>query len=354
MKHLPLIITICALAGCAPTGSKQSAQAHPDAQVIQTIVEEQVKSAKASLRPKAIVVVVAEPKTGKILAIDGYERGNVANRGSSNALAGRLLFEPTSTFKPVVAVAALESGTINPKTKIFCENGSFTHAGQIIRDSRPLGNLTFDEILAASSNIGASKMALTIDDKVYYDCIRKFGFGKKSGLSIPTESGGLVQPPAQWDALTKARMAFGQNVAVTPIQLTMAYCALANGGLLMKPVASDERPKVVRRVCSERTANLVKNALQAIDPEKRTSPSSQEEEVIVGGKTGTARAINSEGGYLPDQIWTMFVGFFPVKDPEYVITVVVDDADLTPDKNYGGLVAAPIFSEIADKILKLK
>ena len=354
MEHLPLIITICALAGCAPTFSKQTAQAHPDAQAIQTIVEEQVKSAKASLRPKAIVVVVAEPKTGRILAIDGYEERSVANSGSSNALAGRLLFEPTSTFKPVTAVAALDSGTITPETKIFCENGSFAHGGGIIKDSSPLGDLTFDEILAESSNIGASKMALTLDDEAYYDYLRKFGFGEMSGLATPMESRGLVKPPAQWDALTKARMAFGQNVAVTPIQLTMAYCALANGGLLMKPVTGDEAPKVVRRICSKRTANLVKNALQSIDPEKRTSPSSQDEEVIVGGKTGTALAINSDGGYLPDQVWTMFVGFFPVKDPEYVITVVVDDADLTPDKNYGGLVAAPIFSEIAEKILKSK
>ena len=349
MKHLPLIITICALTGCTPIGSKQTAQAHPNAQAIQTIVEEQVKSAKASLRPKAIVVVVAEPKTGRILAIGGYERGTVANPGGSNALASRLLFEPTSTFKPVTAVAAWDSGTITPETKLFCENGSFAHGGGIIKDSSPLGDLTFDEILAESSNIGASKMALTLDDEAYYDYLRKFGFGEMSGLATPMESRGLVKPPAQWDALTKARMAFGQNVAVTPIQLTMAYCALANGGLLMKPVIGDEAPKVVRRVCSERTANLVKNALQAT-PEEPTTRGS----VIVGGKTGTALAINSEGGYLPDQIWTMFVGFFPVKDPEYVITVVVDDADLTPDKNSGGLVAAPIFSEIAEKILKSK
>ena len=354
MEHLPLIITICALAGCAPTFSKQTAQAHPDAQAIQKIVEEQVKSTKASLRPKAIVVVVAEPKTGRILAIDGYEERSVANTGSSNALAGRLLFEPTSTFKPVTAVAALDSGTITPETKIFCENGSFAHGGGIIKDSSPLGDLTFDEILAESSNIGASKMVLGLHDGAYYDYLRKVGFGEMSGLATPMESRGLVKPPAQWDALTKARMAFGQNVAVTPIQLTMAYCALANGGLLMKPVIGDEAPKVVRRICSKRTANLVKNALQAIDPEKRTSPLSQEEEVIVGGKTGTARAISSGGEYLPDQFLTTFVGFFPVKDPEYVITVVVDDADLTPDKNSGGLVAAPIFSEIAGKILKLK
>lgn len=353
MKIRPLIIALCALAGCAPEIYDHTTKGHFDNQAIQRIVEEQVKSAKETLRPKAMVVVVAEPKTGKILAISGYERESAANLGSNSALAGSLMFEPASTFKPMTAVAALESGTINPETKIFCENGSFTHAGQIISDSRPLGDLNFDEILAASSNIGASKMAFTIDDETYYDYVRKFGFGEKSGLSIPTESGGLVQPPAQWDALTKARMAFGQNVAVTPIQLTMAYCALANGGLLMKPVIGDGMPKVVRRVCSEGTANLVKNALQAA-PEEPMTPASQARGVVVGGKTGTALAINSKGGYLPDQVCTMFVGFFPVKDPEYVITVVVDDANVPPEKNYGGLIAAPIFEEIGGKILNLQ
>lgn len=353
MKQLPLIIVLCAIAGCAPSLSRNATEAHPDSQAIQRIVEEQVKSAKASLRPEAMVVVVAEPKTGKILAISGYEKESAANPGSNSALAGKLIFEPASTFKPVTAVAALETGTIDPKTKIFCENGSFTHAGQIIRDSRPLADLTFDEILAASSNIGASKMALTIDDETYYDYLRKFGFGEMSGLATPMESRGLVKPPAQWEALTKARMAFGQNVAVTPIQLTMAYCALANGGLLMKPVIGDEMPKVVRRVCSERTANLVKNALQAT-PEESTSPASQARPVVVGGKTGTAFGISSKGEYLPDQCLTTFVGFFPVKDPEYVITVVVDDADVAPEKNYGALVAAPIFEEIGGKILNLR
>ena len=353
MKQLPLIITFCAIAGCDLIFSKQAALAHPDAHAIQKIVQEQVKSAKASLRPKAIVVVVAEPETGRILAIDGYERGSVGNSGSSNALAGRLLFEPASTFRPVTAVAALDSGAITPKTKIFCENGSFAHGGEIIRDSSPLGDLTFDEILAESSNIGASKMALTLDDEVYYHYVRKFGFGEKSGLSVSKEMQGDLKSPAQWDALTKARMAFGQNVAVTPIQLSMAYCALANGGLLMKPVMGDEKPEVVHRVCSERTANLVKNALRAISPGKRTSHSSPGEEAIAGGKTGTARAVSSEGEYLPDQFWTMFVGFFPVEDPTHVITVVVEEADVSPEKNTGGSVAAPIFAEIAGKILKL-
>ena len=353
MKQLLLIITLCAITGCGPTLHKQTARAHADNEAIQKIVEEQVKSAGASLRPKSVVVVVAEPKTGKILAIGEYEKGSVAEDGSSRALAGRLLFEPTTPFKPVTAVAALDSGTITPKTKIFCENGSFAHGGGVIKDSAPLGDLTFEEVLVMSSNIGVSKMALGLDDQAYYDYVRKFGFGEKSGLAIPMESRGLVKPPSQWDALTKARMAFGQNFAVTPIQLTMAYCALANGGLLMKPVTGDEKPEVVRRVCSEKNANLVKNALRAV-PDEPKDPSSEVRSVVVGGKTGTFRAISSEGEFLPDKFGETFVGFFPAEEPAYVITVVVEEADVPPEKIHGGQVAAPIFSEIGEKILKLE
>lgn len=348
MKPLPHIIALCAIAGCAPTLHKQTTHAHPDTKALQKIVEEQVMSARASLRPTAMVVVVAEPKTGKILAISGYEKGSVSKPGSGRALAGRLLFEPTSTFKPVTAVAALDSGTITPKTKIFCENGSFAHGGGVIKDIELLGDLTLEEVLVRSSNIGASKMALGLDDQAYYDYVRKFGFGEKSGLAIPMESRGLVKPPSQWDALTKARMAFGQNLAVTPIQLTMAYCALADGGLLMKPVMGDEKPEVVRRVCSKKTANLVRNALRAT-PDKSTASN-----VVVGGKTGTFRAISEEGEFLPEKFGSTFVGFFPVERPAYVITVVVEEADVPPEKIYGGQVTAPIFSEIAGQILKLE
>ena len=152
--------------------------------------------------------------------------------------------------------------------------------------------------------------------------------------------------------MTKTRMAFGQSVAVTPIQLTMAYCALANGGKLMKPVVGDEKPVLVRRVCSTQTAELIKNALQKTVSNEGTAPLAHVDGVEVAGKTGTAQAITPDGHYYADKFITSFAGLFPVKDPKYVVVVVVDQAELPPDRNYGGLVAAPIFSEIAGKILK--
>jgi cell division protein FtsI/penicillin-binding protein 2 len=121
----------------------------------------------------------------------------------------------------------------------------------------------------------------------------------------------------------------------------------------MKPVIGDEKPEVVRRVCSEKTAILVKNALRAM-PDEPIDPSAGAKSVVVGGKTGTFRAISSEGEFLPDKFGATFVGFFPVDAPAYVITVVVEEADVPPEKIYGGLVAAPIFSAVAEKILELK
>lgn len=299
-----------------------------------------------SLHPKRMAVIVAEPKTGRILAISG--RSVDGHSGNSEAISR--FYEPGSAFKPVVVIAALDKGVITPKTKINCENGIFNICGKTIKDHYPSGELTFDEILAKSSNIGASKIALMLKDQDYYDYIRRFGFGDKTGITIPGEVQGLVIPPQRWDNLTKVRNAYGQSVAATPLQLTMAYCALANGGLLMKPVIDSEKPVVVGRVCSAGTANMVKNALQKNVSPNGTAPLAHVDGVTVGGNTGTAQAIAPQGVYYEDKFNTMFAGFFPVENPRFVVVVVVDQADLPPPKNYGGFVAAPIFADIAAQV----
>jgi cell division protein FtsI/penicillin-binding protein 2 len=336
---LPLLALPLLLAGCSCPWTQSDTKAYPQNQSIQKIVDDQAKSTKETLHPKGLCIVVAEPKSGKILAMSGNASG--------------VMYEPGSTFKPVVAIAALQEGAVTPKSKINCENGSFTFAGKTIKDHYPSSELTYDEILMRSSNIGATKMAMLLKDPVYYDYVRRFGFGEKTGIAIPGEIQGIVNPPSKWDPLTKARMSFGQSVAVTPIQLAMAYCTIANGGLLMKPVIGNEKPVVVRQVCSSRSANLVKNALKNTVTDQGTAPLARVDGVSVGGKTGTAQAIAPSGGYYADKYITSFAGFFPVEKPRYVVVVVVDQADLPPEKNYGGLVAAPIFSSIASQISKL-
>ena len=350
---LTLILTM-GLAGCTSLSSQSATKAYPHNQPIQQIADKAVVDAKKSLHPKAISVVVAEPKTGKILAMCGWRKETIPQLMNESELTALTMFEPGSTFKPMVAVAALEKGVINPKTKINCGNGLIRYQGKLIKDHMPIGESTVEEILAKSSNVGAFWMALMLKDTDYYHCIRRFGFGEKTGMSLPWEFRGLVNPPSKWLELSKAHMSFGQSVAVTPIQLTMAYCALANGGNLMRPVVRDQTPKLVRRVCSESTANLVKNALQKTISTEGAAPMARVKGVTAGGMAGTVHAISPEGGYLPDQNWTLFAGFFPVNQPRYVVVVVVDEAMLPPSKNFGRLVAAPIFSEIAGKITALQ
>ncbi len=343
-----------ALAGCASKSYQSATGTSSHIQPIQQIADKAVADAKQSLNPKGISVVVAEPSTGKILAISAWSKETIPDLRSHSGWASWLLFEPGSTFKPVVAVAALEKGVVTSKAKINCGNGQIRNQGKLIKDHAPLGEATVQEILAKSSNIGAFKMALMLKDKDYYHFVRNFGFGEKTGISVPIEISGFLKPPSQWQELTKARMSWGQSVAVSPIQLTMAYCALANGGNLMRPVVGDQKPCMVRKVCSESTANTVKNALQKTISAKGAAPMARVKGSAAGGMAGTVQAISPEGSYLPNQYLTMFAGFFPVDQPRYVVVVVVDEADLPPKKNFGRLVAAPIFSKIAGKITALE
>jgi membrane carboxypeptidase/penicillin-binding protein PbpC len=189
---------------------------YPDNQTIQQITDKAVADARKTFNPKGISIVVAEPKTGKILAISDWPYWPPkpmpdprTGKPAPNLWTSSKIFEPGSTFKPVVAVAALEKGVITPKTKIYCENGQFSYGGKTIKDHFPLGNATAEEILVKSSNIGASKMALMLKDDDYYQCVKKFGFGERTGISLSYECRGLVNPPSKWLALTKARMSLG-------------------------------------------------------------------------------------------------------------------------------------------------
>jgi len=348
MTKLPLLALSVALVGCSCPFDHKPVQpaAHGSDSTIQKIADDSVSTTLKSLHAKRMVVIVADPKTGRILAMTGRKHGS--NKPTDDPVAWS--YEPASTFKPVVAVAALNEGVMGRDEKINCEHGAFPYGGKVIKDHVKYGNLTFEEILMKSSNIGAAKMSLRLKDSVYYDYIRRFGFGEKTLINVSGESAGLVIPVDRWGRFTKTRMAFGQSIAVTPIQLTMAYCALANGGKLMKPVIGDEKPVVVRKVCTKEIADAVKNAMEKSVSQQGTAPLAQVQGVRVGGKSGTSQAITPNGRYAENKYVTSFVGFFPVEKPRYVSLVVVDQADLKPEQNFGGLVAAPIFSEVAGKI----
>jgi cell division protein FtsI (penicillin-binding protein 3)/stage V sporulation protein D (sporulation-specific penicillin-binding protein) len=269
------------------------------------------------------------------------------------------MVEPGSTFKIVVTSGALEEKVATPETKIYCENGAYSYAGHILHDAHPMGMLTLHEVLAHSSNIGAAKLALQLGKDRFYQYIRRYGFGETSGIRLPGEIPGLVNPPYRWSELDITRIPMGQSIAVTPLQMVTAMSTIANGGLLMKPMIiseiddPDNRPVVtyspvqVRRVVSTDTAKKIVSALKDVVSKKGTAPEAAVPGFAVAGKTGTAEKIDPRGGYMQGKYVVSFVGFMPADDPKFALLVVIDDPNIA--RAFGGTVAAPVFAKIAKR-----
>lgn len=313
---------------------------------LQKIVEEELGHAFSDLRPQKIIAILADPRTGKILAMASRSRQSIVDAGLSgpgSSEAVSFLYEPGSIFMMVACAGFLKEGLGDEK--IFCENGAFACGGRTLKDHEPHGDLTPIEVLVKSSNIGSAKMALKLGGKQFLTDIGNFGFGRKTGIELDGESAGIVLQERQLNDLTLSRMAMGHAVCVTPIQVLMAYAAIANGGLLLQPtVFEDPKPTPPRRVLSEEFSATIRKALVVAGLSL-----GQVDGLSVAGKAGTSQAISPAGEYVQGQYVTSFVGLFPAVDPKIVGLVVVDQAEVPARVNYGGLVAAPIFSKIAGK-----
>ena len=333
---------------------------------LQAILENELDAAYGELKPQTAVGIMVNPKTGEILAMANRPAfdPNAISSSRPEQMKNRAILdmvEPGSTFKIVVASAALNERVVNDKSQIFCENGSFLYAGRILRDHHGYGNMSVFDILVKSSNIGSAKMALMMGGDKYYEYVRRFGFGERTGVELPGEIPGLVHPPHRWDKLTITRMPMGHSVAVTPLQMVMAMSVVANGGKLMKPqivhtirdehgnVVRDFQPEVVREVIPENVAHYVSSALKGVTARGGTATLAQVAGFDVAGKTGTAQKVDPKGGYAPGKYVVSFLGYMPADDPEFVCLIMIDDAKLSSGMNYGGLVAAPIFSRVAEK-----
>lgn len=333
---------------------------------LQSILEEELDAAFKDLKPEMLVGIIADPITGEILAManrpcfDPNHPGNAKPEQMKNRAILDMV-EPGSTFKIVVASGALNEGTVNEKTSIYCENGAFSYGGRILKDHHGYGSMTVHDILVKSSNIGSAKMALMMGDTKFYEYVRRFGFGERTGIELPGEIPGLVHPPQRWDKLTITRMPMGQSVAVTPLQITMGMSVIANGGKLMSPqivrsiedsdgkVIISKPPKLVREVVPQKTAGYVSEALTGVVGEGGTAQLAKVAGFTVAGKTGTAQKVSPSGGYAPGKYVVSFVGYLPQENPRFVCLVMVDDAKVSSGLNYGGLVAAPIFSRIGER-----
>ncbi|MGA3169921.1 MAG: penicillin-binding protein 2 [Chthoniobacteraceae bacterium] len=343
---------------------------------LQNIVENEIDAACAEFKPKKVIVIIMRPQTGEILAManrPNFDPNEVCS-GSSDYLqehASGMIncaiadeMEPGSTFKMVTVSAALNEHVVEPDSIIYCENGAFNYGGRLLHDHHPYGDLTVDDILIKSSNIGAAKLALGLGEERLYGYIRAYGFGERTGVALPGEIPGLVYPPQRWSKLSITRIPMGQEVAVTPLQTLSALCAIANGGHLMMPQIvhdiTDENggeiasfpPVEVRRVISAESARDMTEAFKGVVSARGTAALAKVNGFVTAGKTGTAEKIDPKGGYLPGKYIVSFCGYLPADDPAFACLVMLDDPQTSPELDYGGTVAGPVFSRIGEKVAR--
>ena len=334
---------------------------------LQNIVENEIDAAMQEYSPKKATIILMRPQTGEILAMANRPNFdlNLRSEAKPEEMKNRAIIdmmEPGSTFKIVAAAAALNEHKLRPDSTVFCENGLWNFGGAALHDHRPFSYLSVRDVLIKSSNIGAAKLALSVGESKFYEYIRRFGFGERTGIELPGEINGLVRPPQSWSKISITRIPMGHEVGVTPLQMTVAMAAIANGGKLITPrivksittsdgkTVSSLSPVVLRQVISAETARQIGDALRGVVSDRGTAAAAAVPGFTIAGKTGTAEKVDPKGGYDRGKYVVSFVGYLPAERPEFVGLVVLDDAQTSkPELNYGGLVAGPIFSRVAEK-----
>ena len=340
-----------------------------------------------SYEAESAVAIVAEPKTGAILAmvsLPDFEPGAIG-LSDVNSIRNRATtdeFEPGSILKPIAAAIALDEGVVNTNEKIFCENGDYRGKGfgKIGEYRRGFGNLNVRGILVNSSNIGMAKIGQRLGKDKLYKGLRLFGFGKKTGLDLPGEADGLLWPVKRWTGYSVTRIPFGHELSVTAVQLVQAFCVLANDGGRVKPflvkAIVDNDGNIVNRnngfAKSTQSSATLENKASAvgfiIKPEvakwvvrqaltgvvkEGTGKKAALKGRDVFGKTGTAQMAKSDSkGYAEKDYVASFVGGAPADDPAVVILVSIRKPNVRLGKGYtGGTVAAPVAGKILEKTL---
>ena len=334
---------------------------------LQYILEKELAAGVRESGSRSGTAVMMEPSTGRVLAMASSPGFNPNSPGDFGAALRRNravvdAHEPGSTFKIFLMAAALDADVIRSSQSFDCENGRYVVSGKTIRDHKPYGRLSVPEILKYSSNIGTAKIGQKLERRRYYDYLRNFGFGERTGVELPGESKGVMRPPQRWFDLDLATISFGQGISVTPLQLVSATSAIANGGRLMQPylvervvdgdgvLVEQVSPRQLRQVVSKKVADKVTEMMIQVTEEGGTGTLSRVPGHRVAGKTGTAQKVDPvAGGYSMDKRIGSFVGFVPADDPRLCLLVLMDEPK---DGAYGGLVAAPVFSRIATQSLQ--
>jgi cell division protein FtsI (penicillin-binding protein 3) len=316
---------------------------------MQAIAESVLEDAVTASGAEGGDMLVIDPNTGELLAAASRRVGQP--RYMAHLTAATEPYEAGSTLKPFTTAALLAEGLAELSDSVDTGGKGLYHAaGRTIHDDTPYGRLSLAQTLTVSSNVGMAMFAERLPKGVQFSYLRNFGFGTPTGLEYPSESPGTLRRPAEWSAQSRASLAIGYEVAVTPLQLVMAYGALANGGLLMRPRLVREarvaggnvrwaaRPEVIRRVVSEEVASEIREVLVHAVTEG-TGRGAGVRGLSVAGKTGTAWRFDSELGYGGGSYTASFVGLIPSDKPELVILVKLDKPS---GAYYGGATAAPV------------
>jgi cell division protein FtsI (penicillin-binding protein 3) len=332
---------------------------------IQHVAERELDKAYTKYKAKGANIIVMNANSGAILAMASRPTYNpnefsdsLANERRNRTVCD--IYEPGSVFKVVTAAAVLNEGAVEMDEVIDCENGTYKIASHVLHDHKPYKELSFKGVIEHSSNIGTVKVASRLDEKVFYDYIREFGFGEKTGIDLPMEESGLISDPSKWSKVSIAAIPIGHEIAVTALQMLCAVSSIANEGVLVQPhvvkyiVDSEEnilkefKHKQKNRVIKKDTCRKMRDILETVVA-TGTGTRAQVNGYAVGGKTGTAQKISSQGGYSHSKFMATFAGYVSNGDINIAIIVVVDEPRPV---YYGGTVCAPVFQKVAEETIK--
>lgn len=315
-----------------------------------------LKGTIRSHNAKSGSIVVLDVDTGEVLAMVNQPSYNPNDRSQfyperyrNRAITD--IFEPGSSIKPLIVASALESGDFRPNSMLDTAPGFVVVGRKKIEDSKNLGRVSLTTILARSSNVGVTKVAMALEPDHLWTTMARFGLGSLTASGFPGESAGAVIPYNQWRPINQATLAYGYGISVTPLQLAQAYSALGNEGRLrpVSMVALDEPPKTSRAVSAE-TAEAVSHMLEEVVRPEGTGSKAAVTGYRVAGKTGTAWKFSS-GGYSEDEYISIFAGLAPASDPRLAAVVVIDEPG--GELYYGSDVAAPVFADVMSESLRL-
>lgn len=335
---------------------------------IQFVLEDALDRAMKETKSRAAAAILMDPHTGAVLGMASrptfdpndfgeYPVSTWTNRAIS------IIYEPGSVFKPIVGCMVLSENIITPQT-VFEDKGSIKIADRVIRnwDGEGRGQVPFEDIIKYSINTGMVQLGMQLGANQMIDYSKKFGFGQPTGIELPGEESGILYRPEDMYEPDIATMAIGQGIAVTPLQMLRAICAIANGGELLEPYIIDKivmpdgrvlrqgQKKVVRRVITEDVAGQMRMMMEKVVSEGGGKPA-HIAGYQIAGKTGTAEKIAEQGGYAPGEYIASFVGFVPAANPQYAMLVMLD----TPQGAfYGSQVSAPVFKDTLQQILVAK